>query len=184
MPSFTVFKGQQDGSPRKSTTTKPDQLSGDNVYLRVTASGVCGTDLHYVGQDMILGHEGIGVVEAVGPDVKYLQAGDRVGWGLPHPGQGSVSTNGVWREAFLHRIPDGMSDEIAAPLQCSGATTFTALQGVQPTDTVGIMGIGGLGHLAIQFAAKMGCRVVVFSGTEAKKEQALALGEITVVANK
>ncbi|KAK8057029.1 hypothetical protein PG996_010966 [Apiospora saccharicola] len=187
MPSFTVFKGQQDGSPRKSTTTKPDQLSGDNVYLKVTASGVCGTGKQItspVGQDMVLGHEGIGVVEAVGPDVKYLQAGDRVGWGLPHPGQGSFSTNGVWREAFLHRIPDGMSDEIAAPLQCSGATTFTALQGVQPTDTVGIMGVGGLGHLAIQFAAKMECRVVVFSGTEAKKEQSLALGAHEFVATR
>ncbi|KAK8109312.1 hypothetical protein PG984_015113 [Apiospora sp. TS-2023a] len=211
MPSFTVFKGQQDGSPRKSTTTKPDELTGDNVYIRVTASGVCGTDLHYAGRDMVLGHEGIGVVEAVGPDVKYLQAGDRVGWGYEsdscghciecltghetycaeaalygssHPDQGSFATNGVWREAFLHQIPDGMSDEVAAPLQCGGATTFTALQGVQPTDTVGIMGVGGLGHLAIQFAAKMGCRVVVFSGTEAKKEQALALGANEFVATR
>lgn len=43
MPSFTVFKGQKDGIPRQSTTTKPDELTGDNVYVRVTASGVCGT---------------------------------------------------------------------------------------------------------------------------------------------
>ncbi|KAK8091456.1 GroES-like protein [Apiospora hydei] len=192
MPSFTVFKGQKDGIPRQSTTTKPDELTSDNVYVRITASGK--------GQDMVLGHEGIGVVESTGPDVKYLKAGDRVGWGCltghetycaeaalygsSNPDQGSFATNAVWREAFLHRIPDDMSDEVAAPLQCGGATTFTALQGIKSTDTVGIMGVGGLGHLAIQFAARMGCRVVVFSGSEAKKAQALALGADEFVATK
>jgi D-arabinose 1-dehydrogenase-like Zn-dependent alcohol dehydrogenase len=43
MPSFTVFRGQKDGSPKKSTTTKPDELTGDQVLVKVTASGVCGT---------------------------------------------------------------------------------------------------------------------------------------------
>lgn len=47
MPTFTVFKGSKDGV-QKTTTTKPDQLSGDQVLLKVTASGLCGTDLHYV----------------------------------------------------------------------------------------------------------------------------------------
>ena len=45
MPSFTVFKGQQNGLPKKSTTTKPDQLAGDNVFVKVTASGLCGTGM-------------------------------------------------------------------------------------------------------------------------------------------
>ena len=45
MPSFTVFKGQQNGIPKKSITTKPDQLTGDSVFVRVTASGVCGTGM-------------------------------------------------------------------------------------------------------------------------------------------
>ena len=45
MPSFTVFKGQESGVPKQSTTTKPDQLSDDNVLIRVTASGVCGTGM-------------------------------------------------------------------------------------------------------------------------------------------
>lgn len=48
MPSFTVYKGSKDGSVVKSTTTKSDELTGDFVRLRVTASGICGTDLHYV----------------------------------------------------------------------------------------------------------------------------------------
>ena len=48
MVSFTVFKGSKSGLPTKSTTTKPDQLVGDQVLVKVTASGMCGTDLHYV----------------------------------------------------------------------------------------------------------------------------------------
>ena len=46
MPSFTVFKGQQSGVPKQSTTAKPDQLTGDDVFVRVTASGVCGTGMY------------------------------------------------------------------------------------------------------------------------------------------
>lgn len=49
MPSFTVFKGAKDGIPKKSTTQKPDHLVGDQVEVKVTASGLCGTDIHYVG---------------------------------------------------------------------------------------------------------------------------------------
>ncbi|EON63218.1 alcohol dehydrogenase [Coniosporium apollinis CBS 100218] len=204
MPSFTVFKGSNDGSIHKSSTTRPD-LKDDQVFLRVTSSGLCGTDLHYRHADMVLGHEGCGVVESVGPTVKHLRAGDRVGWGYQHDScgrcdqclkgmetycaeramygyadldQGSFASHAVWREAFLFKIPDGISDVDAAPLMCGGATVFGALAiyGVQPTDTVGVIGVGGLGHLAIQFAAKMGCDVVVFSGTNSKKEEAMKLG--------
>ncbi|KAK9423011.1 putative Chaperonin 10-like protein [Seiridium unicorne] len=213
MPSFTVFKGSKDGLPVKSTTTKHDQLTGDLVLIKVTASGVCGTDLHYKTQDMGLGHEGVGVVEQVGPDAKVLKKGDRVGWGYEHDScghcnqcltgaetycaeramyayadldQGSFASHGVWREAFLFKIPDGMSDEAAAPLQCGGATVFNALRAynAQPTETVGIMGVGGLGHLAIQFATKMGCRVVVLSGSDSKKDEAFRLGAHEFIATK
>ena len=160
---------------------------------------------------MVLGHEGVGVVEAVGPDVKHLQEGDRVGWGYEtdscghchecisgeeifcperamygeaHPEQGSFASGAVWREAFLHPIPDALADADAAPLQCGGATVYTALYDARPNEVVGIMGVGGLGHLAIQFAAKMGCRVVVLSGTDSKRAQALALGAHRFVAMK
>lgn len=80
MPTFTTFKGSKDGAPKKSTTTKPDELTGDKVLLKVTVSGLCYTDIHYKTTDMVLGHEGVGVVEATGPDVKQLKKGDRVGW--------------------------------------------------------------------------------------------------------
>jgi D-arabinose 1-dehydrogenase-like Zn-dependent alcohol dehydrogenase len=79
-----------------------------------------------------------------------------------------------------------MAPEVAAPLMCGGATVFRALHsfGVRPTDRVGVIGVGGLGHLAIQFAAKMGCEVVVLSGTESKREEAMRLGANEFVATK
>ncbi|KAL4915424.1 chaperonin 10-like protein [Aspergillus aurantiobrunneus] len=211
MPSFTVFRGHASGNPVKSTTTRPDELAEDYVLLRVTASGICGTDLHFRNADMVLGHEGVGVVEAVGPTARLLKKGDRVGWGYETDScghcieclqgtetfcseramysetnldQGSFASHGIWREKFLHKIPDSMSDVVAAPLQCGGATVFMALHGVKPTDTVGILGVGGLGHLAIQFAAKMGCRVVVLSGSERKREEAIKLGAHEFIATK
>lgn len=52
MSSFTVFRGVKDGFPKKSTTAKLGSLTGDKVYLKVTASGVCGTDLHYVSTQL------------------------------------------------------------------------------------------------------------------------------------
>lgn len=158
---------------------------------------------------MVLGHEGVGVVEVVGPDAKYLKKGQRVGWGYQADScghcaeclkgeevfckerafygeanldQGSFASHVIWREAFLYQIPDGMSDEDAAPMQCGGATVFTALADVKPNETVGIMGVGGLGHLAIQFAAKMGCRVVVLSGSDSKRAQSMELGAHKFVA--
>jgi D-arabinose 1-dehydrogenase-like Zn-dependent alcohol dehydrogenase len=69
---------------------------------------------------------------------------------------------------------------------CGGATVYNVLRsfGVKPTDRVGIIGVGGLGHLAIQFASKMGCEVVVFSSTDSKKDEALKLGADEFVATK
>ncbi|WVR08779.1 hypothetical protein IAU60_005837 [Kwoniella sp. DSM 27419] len=181
MPTFTVYKGQKEGYPQKGSTTKPDELTGDQVHVKVTASGLCGT----------------GTVEAVGPDVKELKVGDRVGWGYMHNAcghckdclegyntfctvremygannldQGSFADGAVWRESFLFKTPDNIKDEHAAPL------------GLKPTDVVGIMGVGGLGHLAIQFAAKLGCRVVVLSRSDRKKKEAMDLGAHEFIA--
>ncbi|KAH7093730.1 chaperonin 10-like protein [Paraphoma chrysanthemicola] len=212
MPSFTVFKGSKEGKIVKGQTTRPD-LENDQVLVKVTASGLCGTDEHYKGADMALGHEGAGVVEQIGPNVKDLKKGDRVGWGYEHDccgsceycltgretycpqrqmygsanlDQGSFASHGVWRESFLFKIPDNMTDADAAPLMCGGATVFNALHtyGIKPTDRVGVIGVGGLGHLAIQFAAKMGCDVVVFSGSDSKKDEALKLGAKEFVSMK
>ncbi|KAF2848392.1 GroES-like protein [Plenodomus tracheiphilus IPT5] len=212
MPSFTVFKGSKEGKIVKAETTRPD-LQNDDVLVRVTASGLCGTDEHYKHAGIALGHEGAGVVDQIGPNVKNLKKGDRVGWGYEHDScgscdrclsgretycderkmygtanfdQGSFASHGVWREAFLFKIPDNLTDSDAAPLMCGGATVFNALHsyGVKPTDRVGVIGVGGLGHLAIQYAAKMGCDVVVLSGSDSKEEEAKQLGANEFIAMK
>lgn len=72
---FTVWRGQSDGTLIEATTERP-ALTDDQVYLKVTHSGVCGTDLHFAQAGIALGHEGVGVVEAVGPKVKKLKMYD------------------------------------------------------------------------------------------------------------
>lgn len=211
MPSFTTFRGSPSGEIVEAITTKPD-LTGDQLFIRITASGLCGTDMHYRHSPSCLGHEGCGIVEAVGPAAKRFKVGDRVGFGYlretcgycqqclsgndifcekrdtyENPSDiGSLASHTVWREGYVFEIPEAVSDEDAAPLMCGGATVFNALSlyKVAPTESVGIIGIGGLGHLAIQFAAKMGCEVTVFSGTNSKKEEALSLGATHFVATK
>lgn len=211
MVEFTVFKGSKDKKVVKSTTRR--DIGPNEVLVRVTHSGLCGTDLHYTHIDMGLGHEGAGVVEEVGERVTLFKKGDRAGWGYVQDAcghckeclrgaetfcpdrkmyaeanldQGSMASHGVWKEDFLFQIPEGMKTEDAAPLMCGGATVFNALQFhvVKSTDRVGVIGVGGLGHLAIQFAAKMGCEVVVFSGTDSKKEEAMKLGATEFHATK
>lgn len=212
MASFVVYKGSTKGIIVKSSTTRPP-LQGDQVFIEVTASGLCGTDEHFKRTDMALGHEGVGIVKGMGPDVKHLSKGDRVGWGYQHAScgycdqcltgretycpqreiygeasldQGSLASGAVWFERFLFKLPEELTDEEAAPLMCAGATVFNALHtyGVKPTNCVGVVGMGGLGHLAIQYAAKMGCNVVVFSGSNDKRQEALRLGATEFVATK
>ncbi|RFU31121.1 hypothetical protein B7463_g5204, partial [Scytalidium lignicola] len=200
---FTVYKGGKNGLVKSSTHR--DDLKTGEVFIQVTHSGICGTDRFYRNADMVLGHEGAGIVKQIGPGVKTLKVGDRVGWGYAHDScghchecltgqeqycaerhiygssnldQGSLATHAIWLESFLFRIPDNLKNEDAAPLMCGGATVFNALNAydVKAYHRVGVLGVGGLGHFAIQFAAKMGCEVVVFSTTPSKKAEALQFG--------
>jgi D-arabinose 1-dehydrogenase-like Zn-dependent alcohol dehydrogenase len=100
--------------------------------------------------------------------------------------QGSFATHAIWKADFVFRLPDSIPREYAAPLNCGGATVYNALSsfGLKSTHRVGIIGVGGLGHLAIQFASKMGCQVTVFSSTDSKKEEAISLGANDFVATK
>jgi D-arabinose 1-dehydrogenase-like Zn-dependent alcohol dehydrogenase len=203
MPSFKVYKGSAEGI-QEATTTRPE-LVDDEVLVRITASGLCGTDLHFKTTNIVLGHEGMGTVEEVGTKVKSLRVGDRVGWGFQtnccgmcvkcltgneeycpdremfgqqNLDQGSFAEAAVWKESFLFKVPDIISDAAAAPLMCGGATVWSCLRrhGLSSTSTVGVVGVGGLGHLGIQFASKMGMKVVVLSSNADKKEEALRLG--------
>lgn len=71
MVNFTVYKGSKEGKIVKGTTSK--EVGPDEVLVRVEFSGLCGTDIHYKSVDMVLGHEGVGVVEQLGPNVKTLK---------------------------------------------------------------------------------------------------------------
>ena len=149
------------------------------------------------------GHEVVGVVDALGADVPGWQAGQRVGvgWHGGHCGHcrscrhgdfltcetgqiPGISYDGGYAEYMtapfeaLAAIPDELAAADAAPLLCAGITTFNALRnnGARPGELVAILGIGGLGHLAVQFAAKMGCHTVAIARGRDKEALARKLG--------
>ena len=151
----------------------------------------------------IPGHEIIGKVSAVGSEVKALEVGQRVGLGWQSNSCGHcewclkgqenlcleseatcVHRNGGYADRvrannrFVVPIPDALDSEQAAPLLCGGITVYNPLRlnGVNPSSRVGVVGIGGLGHLAIQFARVFGAEVTAFSTSPAKEEEARALG--------
>ncbi|HWZ90595.1 MAG TPA: alcohol dehydrogenase [Polyangiaceae bacterium] len=151
----------------------------------------------------IPGHEIAGKVDAVGAKVTAWKVGDRVGvgWHGGHCFQCTACRKGLFincekaqvtgisydggyaeyvvvPQAAVARIPDGLDAADAAPLLCAGITTYNALRnsGARAGDTVAVQGIGGLGHLALQFAAKMGFRTVAISRGADKEELARQLG--------
>lgn len=151
----------------------------------------------------IPGHEIIGKVEETGSAVLGLNAGDRVGVGwqanscghcewclqgaenLCADNQGTcVHRHGGYAERirvnarFVVAVPDGLDSERAAPLLCGGITVYNPIRtfGVNPSSRVGIVGIGGLGHLALQFAHAFGAEVTAFSASPAKEGEARSLG--------
>jgi len=97
---------------------------------------------------------------------------------------GGYSTNMVVDEHYLFRIPDGLDLARAAPLMCGGITTYSPLRrfGCKPGDQVAVVGLGGLGHLAVKLAASMGADVTVLSSSRGKEEDALRLGAKWFVA--
>jgi D-arabinose 1-dehydrogenase-like Zn-dependent alcohol dehydrogenase len=79
---ITVFKGSKDGIVQ--ATTHSELPTGNQILIKITHSGICGTDEHYKETDMVLGHEGVGTVQELGEDVKGFKVGDLVGWGYTH----------------------------------------------------------------------------------------------------
>jgi propanol-preferring alcohol dehydrogenase len=154
------------------------------------------------------GHEGVGTVIAVGPGVKSFQPGDRAGipwlysacgeceWCVtgretlcPNAQYGGYLVNGGFAEYFLAdaryapHIPANMSSVTAAPLLCAGVTTYKGLKQTEarPGQWAAIVGVGGLGHLAIQYARAMGMHVVAVDVHDEKLAFARRLGaELTV----
>jgi D-arabinose 1-dehydrogenase-like Zn-dependent alcohol dehydrogenase len=157
------------------------------------------------------GHEIMGVIDAVGEGTEPWKAGDRVGigWHGGHCGRcescrrgdfvtcvrlqvPGISYDGGYSEFVLApfeslaRVPSELTPEEAAPLMCAGVTTFNALRnsGARPGDVVAIQGIGGLGHLGVQFANKFGFETVAIGRGEDKKSLALKLGARTYIDSK
>ncbi|CAI7597203.1 unnamed protein product [Penicillium glandicola] len=193
--SFEVYRGSANGQVVSDTTTRT--LGFNEVFIEITHAGLCATDEYFVKSTQVLGHEGVGIVKMMGSNVTTVKVGDRVGFGYVRKVCGwdqycrsvriygerdfDIGTFGhgtVWDAGCVFPIPDGYLSENAAPLLCAGATVWNCLShfGARPTDRVGIMGIGGLGHLAIKIAANMGCHVVVLSRSEDKKADALQYG--------
>src|SRR3954453_14196305 len=177
------------------------------VVARMGAPGFVNTDIHAAHGDWPVkprppftpGHEGVGIVESVGPGVTDLAVGDRVavpwlgyacgtceycvsGWEtlcLQQQNTG-YSIDGGFAEyvkahaAYVVRVPDGVDPLDAAPLTCAGVTTYKAVKvaGTRTSDLVAVFGVGGLGHLAIQYAAIAGGRVVAIDITDEKLELA------------
>lgn len=149
------------------------------------------------------GHEVVGLVDAVGADVPDWKSGNRVGvgWHGGHCGHCTscrkgdfitclngkipgIAYDGGYADYMiapfvaLAAIPDKLSSAEAAPLLCAGITTFNALRhsGAGPGDLVAVLGVGGLGHLGVQFAAKMGCHTVAVARGTDKEPLARKLG--------
>lgn len=151
----------------------------------------------------VTGHEVAGVIDAVGPDVANWQKGQRVGvgWHGGHCGHcipcrrgdfmgcqnfqvtgfnddGGYAQYMVARSEAVATIPDSLSPVEAAPILCAGITTFNSLRhsGAQAGDLVAVQGLGGLGHLGVQFASKMGFHTVAIGRGRDKEALALKLG--------
>ena len=150
------------------------------------------------------GHEIVGYVSAVGRAASGLKEGDRVGigwqgrscmrceWCLKGEEQlcmdivqsatwvpyGGFSSSVIADSRFAYPLPDSMPSELAAVLVCAGITVYSPLRlyAALPSRKIGIIGVGGLGHLAIQFARALGYEVTAISSSPEKKEQALAFG--------
>ena len=101
------------------------------------------------------------------------------------PTQGAYSAEYVARDSFVYALPDGLDPAAVAPLMCAGVTTWSPLSraGVGPGQEVGVVGLGGLGHLAVKFAVALGARVTVFTTSPAKAAAARALGAHDVVVS-
>ena len=186
------------------------------VLVRMETSGLCHTDIHAAHGDwpvkptppFVPGHEGVGIVEAVGDGVTHRSVGERVaipwlghacghcdqcvsGWETLCEEQqnsgysidGTFSEYAVADATYVVPVPAEVSPLDAAPLTCAGVTTYKAIKvaNIQPSERVAIYGIGGLGHLAVQYARLVGGTVIAVDIDDAKLELARELGADHVV---
>ncbi|KAG0219870.1 hypothetical protein BGX31_011149 [Mortierella sp. GBA43] len=201
---FTVFASGPGGKSFVEKQVDFPTPGRNDVAVAITSCSVCYTDTLYAIQheDQVVGHEAIGRVVFKGEDVTNVDIGDIVGLGYIRStclqcsfclsgqenicpsrktfadGLGGFANAIIWDSRFVFKIPESIEPRHAGPLTCAGAAVFAALYGynVSPTSTVGVIGIGGLGHLAIKFAKAWGCKVVAISSTRDKEDDARSFG--------
>lgn len=192
-------------------------LGAEEVEVAVEYCGICHSDLSVLNNEWgnskypaVLGHEVIGHVVAVGPAVKGIKVGQKVGIGwtasscmhcrqcmsgnhnfcpesiptiIGHTGGFASHVRAHW--AWTMPIPEKLTLSDAGPLLCAGITVFNPLMTyAKPKSRVGIVGIGGLGHLAVKFAAAFGCEVTAFTSSESKFKEARDFGAQNVVSSR
>ena len=211
-------------APLEPMTFERRALRGNDVAIDISHAGICHSDLHTCRNDwggsqypVVPGHEIVGTVTAVGPDVTRHRVGDTVavgcmvdscmactqckeGWEI-FCENGSVGTyNGVdkqdgtltkggysdhivVRDHFVCKVPAGMDVTRVAPLLCAGITTYSPLRqyGVGVGTKVGVVGLGGLGHMGVKLAAAMGAHVTMITTTPSKGDDARDLGAHDVI---
>ena len=206
------------GEPLAPTTIERRAVGPNDVLIEILYAGICHSDIHTVNGDwgpqpfpVVPGHEIVGLVTEVGPEVTKHAVGDRVGVGCmvnscgtcpactkgdeqfclngtvftyastDRDGtttQGGYSTHVVVDADFVLSVPENLEPATVAPLLCAGVTTYNPLKywGAGPGKKVAVVGLGGLGHLAVKIAHAMGAEVTVLSQSLKKQEDGLRLG--------
>ena len=207
------------GKPLQIEEVEVKRPGKNQILVKVIASGVCHTDLHAVEGDwpvkpkmpLIPGHEGVGYVIAVGPDVQNVKEGDAVGvpwlysacgccdhcitgWETLCESQqnGGYSVDGGFAEyviadaRYVGKLPVNTNFLQMAPILCAGVTVYKGLKQteVKPSEWVAISGIGGLGHVAVQYAKAMGMNVAAIDIADDKLALAKRLGADLIVNAK
>jgi uncharacterized zinc-type alcohol dehydrogenase-like protein len=214
-----AYAAQSATSPLAPFDIERRNPAADDVQIQILHCGVCHSDLHTARNEWkntlypsVPGHEIVGRVVAVGPQVSQFKVGDLAGVGClvdscgrcpscgegleqycdngfvgtyNGPAYGGENTYGgysqtiVVKEAFVLRIRhDERQLAAVAPLLCAGITTYSPLRhwNAGPGKTVGIVGLGGLGHMGVKIARAMGAHVVLFTSSPGKIEDGLRLG--------
>ncbi|CAL5388228.1 unnamed protein product [Camellia sinensis] len=149
-------------------------VESNDVSLKITHCGVCYADVVWTRNKLgdseyplVPGHEIAGIVKEVGSNVHHFKVGDHVGVGT------YVNSCRDW---YCFRIPNDYPLAAAAPLLCAGITVYSPMMRHkmnQPGKSLGVIGLGGLGHLAVKFGKAFGLSVTVFSTSITKKDEAL-----------
>jgi D-arabinose 1-dehydrogenase-like Zn-dependent alcohol dehydrogenase len=211
MPKMRAVQVTKPKGPFEIVERDIPEPGAGSVRIKVQACGVCHSDsLTKEGQwpgiefPRVPGHEVVGLIDAVGPNVAGWTVGERVGvgWNGGYCGYcdacrrgdffacqtamrvtGITSDGGyadylIAQSSAVARVPKELSEIDAAPLLCAGVTTFNALRhsGAGPGEVVAVLGLGGLGHLGVQYAAKMGFKTVAIARGKDKEPLARKLG--------